>query len=881
MEYQMDVWERPLQEPSVNVNHSTMSNRETSVHKPHKPIHFGSSNEDLDEPSRQPLFSDGPAWTPPPPPPTFPVSRRDENHRRGNYGYKLEFIFACIAFGFNIETVWKLPYLCVKHGGAVFIAAYFIVMLIIAFPMLLLEMTIGQFHSAGYLSAWNMCPLAKGISFGILMLVIIACVYEHLFTTYHLIYAFFSVAWWGDLQWIGCHHWWNSKQCIDVFSFAASNSSIAQYRENSSSSPSYLVPIPATKEFFEFLQPPLVFAMLTAWGVVILLTFLGAKEIGKLAYVLMPTPVLLLIPLIAQGAIDNPAAVDGIMACLYPDLNKALTFQFWQDAFHIVIWTFMSGSGVILSIASHNRFRNNCITDALTVTFVTFILHVISVLCFAMFFGYLVVVVKQGSGVEQIRAAVTQGVEFSFVSMPDALASLEWAPIWCLVFFAFMYNMGICRSVFYVQAISVSLMDAFRLPHSWVFAILFFVPVSVICFLLGLPLTTQAGFYIAQALEEYTFKIPFFIALFSLPVLVIWVYGSIPKLRILKFPQEIRSMTGSFSGCGQILFMIVWAVFIPLVTGFWVLFYIGYLDIEKMPVWLALVFILIGIVPIILCVIIVIIYQLCQFRNSHSYFTEMFWKAAQPSADWGPATEKHRLELGYRSTTEDIVRTEPRERRPLQTNRFAAAAATPPHAQPPYGRNQPSPVGTYPPRGIGPHPTYEATPGSMATYPSNAPTPSKMMADHDDPYDRSGYDSATNDRSTYATAERNRPTYATTDRSTYATTDRSTYTSPDRPTYATVDRSAYDTATVDRATYASTTPLNRSNYATTERSIYGTANRADRDRSTYTPASRDLYSSDRHMFSSDTQVPNYDEIMIQPSPHDTSTLTYSSHETQL
>ena len=35
----------------------------------------------------------------------------------------------------------------------------------------------------------------------------------------------------------------------------------------------------------------------------------------------------------------------------------------------------------------------------------------------------------------------------------------------------------------------------------------------------------QAGFHIAEALEMFTFKIPFFIALFSLPVLVIWVYG--------------------------------------------------------------------------------------------------------------------------------------------------------------------------------------------------------------------------------------------------------------------------------------------------------------------------------------------------------------------
>ena len=41
----------------------------------------------------------------------------------------------------------------------------------------------------------------------------------------------------------------------------------------------------------------------------------------------MPTPVLLLIPLIARGAYRNAGAMDGIMAFFEPDIYKALTLE--------------------------------------------------------------------------------------------------------------------------------------------------------------------------------------------------------------------------------------------------------------------------------------------------------------------------------------------------------------------------------------------------------------------------------------------------------------------------------------------------------------------------------------------------------------------------
>merc|ERR1712062_678264 len=88
-----------------------------------------------------------------------------------------EFVFALAGCAIGLGNVWRFPYLCYKYGGGSFMVAYLFFLIIVGVPMLMLEVTIGQFMSRGGIEAWNMVPLFKGIGFASLVIVIYMNIY--------------------------------------------------------------------------------------------------------------------------------------------------------------------------------------------------------------------------------------------------------------------------------------------------------------------------------------------------------------------------------------------------------------------------------------------------------------------------------------------------------------------------------------------------------------------------------------------------------------------------------------------------------------------------------------------------------------------------------
>ena len=63
------------------------------------------------------------------------------------------FVLACVGSSIGLGNIWKFPYMTAKHGGWQFIVAYIIALFIIATPMLILELTLGQKMQKGSVGA--------------------------------------------------------------------------------------------------------------------------------------------------------------------------------------------------------------------------------------------------------------------------------------------------------------------------------------------------------------------------------------------------------------------------------------------------------------------------------------------------------------------------------------------------------------------------------------------------------------------------------------------------------------------------------------------------------------------------------------------------------
>ena len=58
--------------------------------------------------------------------------------------------------------MWEFPVLTLKYGGVVFILVYLTMFLILGAPMLLLEMTLGQYGGMAPTKMFrNICPVSK------------------------------------------------------------------------------------------------------------------------------------------------------------------------------------------------------------------------------------------------------------------------------------------------------------------------------------------------------------------------------------------------------------------------------------------------------------------------------------------------------------------------------------------------------------------------------------------------------------------------------------------------------------------------------------------------------------------------------------------------
>jgi SNF family Na+-dependent transporter len=63
------------------------------------------------------------------------------------------FLLASIGASVGLGNIWKFPYLTMKHGGVTFMVAYIIALLVLAIPMLILELTLGQKMQKGSVGA--------------------------------------------------------------------------------------------------------------------------------------------------------------------------------------------------------------------------------------------------------------------------------------------------------------------------------------------------------------------------------------------------------------------------------------------------------------------------------------------------------------------------------------------------------------------------------------------------------------------------------------------------------------------------------------------------------------------------------------------------------
>ncbi|XP_077996327.1 sodium-dependent serotonin transporter-like [Glandiceps talaboti] len=475
---------------------------------------------------------------------------KEADDGRQTWGKKIDFLLSVIGFAVDLGNIWRFPYICYKNGGGAFLIPYCIMAVFGGVPLFFLELSLGQYHRSGAISLWSkICPIFKGIGYALCVIDMYTSFFYNTVIAWAVYYLFSSFT--ANLPWTTCNNDWNTPNCSEIDNF---NSSI----ENAS-----LGSLPAA-EFFErkvlqahlsngiddvgSIRWQLAICLMAVFIVVYFSLWKGIKGSGKVVWVTATAPYMILSILLVRGA-TLPGSTEGILYYITPRWEPLLDTAVWIDAAVQIFFSLGPGFGVILALASYNKFNNNCYRDALVTSSINCLTSFMSGFVIFSVLGFMAH--KQNADVSEVA---TDGPGLVFVVYPEAIAQMPGSTFWAIIFFFMLITLGLDSTFGGLEAIITAFCDEF--PKTIGKNREIFVGVLICCCYLGaLSTTTFGGQWIIHLLTEMGSGVSLLVIVFLEAVVISWFYGAD------RFAEEIKLMLGFKPG---IFWTICWRFISPI-----------------------------------------------------------------------------------------------------------------------------------------------------------------------------------------------------------------------------------------------------------------------------------------------------------------------------
>ncbi|XP_068456191.1 sodium- and chloride-dependent GABA transporter ine [Clinocottus analis] len=478
----------------------------------------------------------------------FPGARgadMEKQLNRPTWSRQIEFTLAGIGCAVGLGNVWRFPYLCYRSGGGAFLVPYLLMLVVLGFPLLYMELTVGQYTRRGPVHALaSVCPLLKGVGVASVAISFIMCIYYNVVITWALYYLFSSFQ--APLPWQNCNNTWNTANC-------------SSHATNSSSSST------ASQEFFKYkmleqtsgvdeagvVRWELFLTLLLAWVLIYFCIFKGVKSTGKVVYFTALFPYVILIALLINNA-QLPGASDGIYFFIVPEWDKLLSVEVWVNAAAQIFNSIGIGFGSLMAMSSYNSFNNNVLKDTLTIAIINSVTSILAGFVIFSAFGYM----SHLQGIPVSDLAV-DGPGLVFIVYPQAFANMPVSQLWAVIFFFMLLCLGLDSEFAMVEVMVTSLMDEYqhRLLAFFKRKELFVLAICAAACVLGIPCVMQVGIYVFQLMDHYTAIVSIMFLAFFEVIAICWSYG------VSRLSDNLQEMTGKRP---NIFFRVCWLIITPV-----------------------------------------------------------------------------------------------------------------------------------------------------------------------------------------------------------------------------------------------------------------------------------------------------------------------------
>ncbi|XP_067652529.1 sodium- and chloride-dependent glycine transporter 2-like [Haliotis asinina] len=468
---------------------------------------------------------------------------------RGNWSNQLDYVVSMLGCIVGYGNLWRFPYICNRNGGGAFLIPFLLLLVTCGLPLLFLEISIGQFAARSNMQVWDVCPMFKGIGVGQFIACMCSIIYYPTIIAWSIYYLAMSCA--SVLPWSTCTNDWNTESCLEetlgnvTISRTDGETSNTNSIVNATIGAHFTFVHTDVEEFWQYkvlgvsegvqdsgqVQWHLALSLVVLWLLVFASLIKGVKSAGKVAYVTVFLPYLLLVVLLIRTLL-LPGAVDGIVFYLKPDLTRLLDLQVWLEAMIQLFYSLCPGWGVIITLASYNKFQDNTLRNSAVLTFCGEGTSLISGLVIFTVLGFMANSV--GVGVSEV---VSSGPGLAFVAYPGGLSQLPLPQLWSFLFFLMMLSVGLDSQFAWMETVITNVIDQFpavlRKRRILVTAVS-----CTACFLLGLPFVTNGGIFYFQLADWYTGALCAISFGILECIIFSWIYGS------RRFSNDVRLMLG-------------------------------------------------------------------------------------------------------------------------------------------------------------------------------------------------------------------------------------------------------------------------------------------------------------------------------------------------
>ncbi|XP_019893180.2 sodium- and chloride-dependent glycine transporter 1 [Musca domestica] len=437
---------------------------------------------------------------------------------RGRWSTAADFYFSCTSHAFGSIVFSELALYVSMFAGAYALLPYLFGVLLYAIPIFGIQTFLGQFSSSGTISVFRVAPIFKGIGYSILLHNFVSLSYYAVIAAVPLIYAVNSLQ--PVIPWMSCNNSWNTPNC-------STHSTYDDYDEDE------IFPH-SSEEFFRYIirsddnssNPltiswPILGGVLIVWLLTLAISLKGVSFIGKfmrcVCLLLITLFVAIFVHLLMYVHISWDSLIDYMEPTL-PDSHLAIMAGI-KAAVLMPIWLLGPGCGSVLTLASHNRFRQDSEKQTYWVALTFVIITQMGTLCTRIAMDHF----EDHVALLHVHVNEEHNMRFVYICFAYLFGSFNSIPnFWAFLFFFMLFLAELSAVIVQIMTVQRALFDEFenlRRKTS-----LLTIGLVTTMFLISVYFCTKQGFQHLHILPDIVTVTHLIISMLLLFVST-WIYG--------------------------------------------------------------------------------------------------------------------------------------------------------------------------------------------------------------------------------------------------------------------------------------------------------------------------------------------------------------------